>query len=214
MVREGFGTTAAMKSLARRAPPRLSAVESGRLDSRLADRFGELCLVTTRKERPARLTGRFYFLGEAGRVDGGRWTVDGGQWTVDSGQWTVDSGRWTVDGGRWTVDSGQWTVDSGRWIVDGKPATSVASALSAPHSSGSPRVSVPLPLSSLPAHYPPSTIHRPPSTIHYPCPSPPDRAPLSRGSRSRRFGLPAARLPSCCGPRPPRSDCCPPARQS
>jgi hypothetical protein len=30
---------------------------------RLADLFGELCLVTTRKERPARLTGRFYFLG-------------------------------------------------------------------------------------------------------------------------------------------------------
>jgi len=33
-------------------------------DLRLADLLGKLCLITTRKERPARLTGRFYFLGE------------------------------------------------------------------------------------------------------------------------------------------------------
>ena len=104
------------------------------------DLFAKLCLVTTRKERPARLTGRFYFLGKR------------------------------------------------------RGAGSISSTLPAPCSP------LPAPCSLLPAPRP--------------SPRPTDTAPPCRGSRTRRSAPPAVRLLSCCGPRPPRSDCRPPGRRS
>ncbi len=54
----------AVEPLSKRVSPEPSGWGKRPVLTRLADLFGKLCLVTTRKERPARLTGRFYFLGE------------------------------------------------------------------------------------------------------------------------------------------------------